>query len=470
MSPEPENARMRTLGKRPRDYDATDAYIAARMAVWTEELMEFCSIPSEAEDSDGLRRARDWTLGRLHELGCSVDSIGAEDAATLVVGEIGEGRILTCVQHYDVQPAAPLDLWTSPPYEPAIRDGALFARGAEDNKGEFLARVWAIEAYLAVIGPPPCRIRFLVEGEEEIGSPHLAGYLNRRPELREAAGALMEGGGIDDQERPIIQCGIRGMLVVELTLRTIAYDGHSSIAALLPNAAIRMSQAIASLFDTDGHPSFAGLRDDVLPPTPEQLELVDAIPDELLDMLRHAFEIDRFVGARTGNKAKRTAILEPTCNVSGLWSGYTLAGIKTITPAEAHARLDLRLVPDQDPDEVIDRLREHFQSHGFGELAVAKLAWGNRAYWSSPKASIVEAAARALESVWGSRPTILVTDPGTAPMWDICAANGVPQADFGAAHSGSRAHAPNESIRLDYAEKGVRSMVRFIDEFASSAG
>jgi acetylornithine deacetylase/succinyl-diaminopimelate desuccinylase-like protein len=452
-----------------RDYEAIDAHVAASMPAWTAELSELCSIRSEAGDPDGLRQARDWTVGRLQRLGCSVDVIGAEDDAALVVGEIGEGRTVTCVQHYDLQPAAPLDLWTSPPYEPVIRDGALIARGAEDNKGEFLARVWAIEACLEVLGRPPCRIRFVVEGEEEIGSPHLAGYLDVRPELREAAGALMEGGSVDDQDRPIVQCGIRGMLVVELALRTIAYDGHSSLAALLPNAAMRMSQAIASLFDTDGRPSFAGLSDDVLAPSPEQRALVEAVPDGLLDMLLQAFEIDRFVAGRTGNEAKRAAILEPTCNVSGVWSGYTLAGIKTITPAEAHARLDLRLVPDQDPDEVLDRLRNHFRSHGFAELEVTKLAPGTRAYWSSPTDPIVQAVARALEPVWGSRPTILVTDPGAAPMWDICAANSVPQADFGAAYSGSRAHAPNENLRLDYAERTVRSMVRFLDEFASAA-
>jgi acetylornithine deacetylase/succinyl-diaminopimelate desuccinylase-like protein len=452
-----------------RDYTAVDAHIAAQMPRWTAELTEFCSIRSEAGDPDGLRQARDWTVGRLRRLGCSVDVIGAEDDTALVVGEVGEGPVMTCVQHYDVQPAAPLDLWTSPPYEPGVRDGALIARGAEDNKGEFLARVWAIEAYLEVIGRPPCRIRFLVEGEEEIGSPHLAGYLDVRPELREAAGALMEGGSVDDQDRPIVQCGIRGMLVVGLALRTIAYDGHSSLAALLPNAAIRMSQAIASLFDPDGRPSFAGLGDDVVAPSPEQRVLVEAVPDELLDMLLQAFEIDRFVAGRTGNDAKRAAILEPTCNVSGVWSGDSLAGIKTITPANAVARLDLRLVPDQDPDTVYDRLQKHFRAHGFNEVEVTKLSPGTRAYWSSPTDPIVQAVARALEPVWGSAPTILVTDPGAAPMWDICAANGVPQADFGAAYSGSRAHAPNENLRLDHAERTVRSMVRFIDEFASAA-
>jgi len=127
-------------------------------------------------------------------------------------------------------------------------------------------------------------------------------------------------------------------------------------------------------------------------------------------------------------------------------------------------------VPNQDPDEILDRLREHFEAGGFGELEVTKLGWGTRAYWSPLTSFIVQAAARALESVWGSRPTVLVTDPGAAPMWDICAGNGVPLADFGAAYSGTRAHAPNESYRLDYAEKAVRSMVRFVDEFASSAG
>jgi acetylornithine deacetylase/succinyl-diaminopimelate desuccinylase-like protein len=451
-----------------KDYGAADAYIAEQMSSWTKELIELCSIPSEAADPGALVKGREWVVGRLQQLGCTVDVLGAGDPWALVVGEIGDGRTLTCVQHYDVQPAAPLEQWTSPPYEPVIRDGTLIARGATDNKGEFLARLWGTQAYLAVIGRLPCRIRFLVEGEEEIGSPHLASYLDARPELRRAAGALMEGGNVDDQERPIIQCGVRGMLVVELNLRTLAFDGHSSLAALLPNAALRMNQAISSLFDAEGRPVFAGLRDGVVPPTPEQLALVDALPDELLDMLLHAFKLDRFVAGRSGIEARRAAVFEPTCNVSGVWSGYTLSGIKTVTPAEANARLDLRLVPDQQPDLILGRLREHFESHGFSELDVTEVAPGTRAYWSSPEAPIVQAAARALESVWGSRPTVLVTDPGTAPMWDICAANDVPQADFGGGYSGSRAHAPDESYRLDYAEKAVRSMVRFIDEFASA--
>jgi acetylornithine deacetylase/succinyl-diaminopimelate desuccinylase-like protein len=453
---------------RVKDYTAVDASIAAQMPRWTAELIEFCSIPSESRDRAALSSAEEWVTARLERLGCSVEVIGAEDAPSLVVAEIGEGPTVTCVQHYDVQPGGPLDLWTSPPYEPVVTDGRLVARGAEDNKGEFLARVWGLEAYVAAFGTLPCRVRFLVEGEEEIGSPHRAAYLDRRPELRRADGALMEGGGVGDDGRPIVQCGIRGILVLELAVQTIAYDGHSSLAALLPNAAVRMSQAVASLFDPEGRPEFDGLLDDIVSATAEQLALVDALPDGLADMFLHAFQIDRFVAGRSGGAAKRAAVLEPTCNISGLWSGYTAEGVMTITPAEAHARIDIRLVPDQDPDAILSRLREHLDARGFGDVKVMKLNWGTRAYWSPPSAPIVRAASSAAESIWGTPPSILVTDPGTAPMWDVCAAEGVPLADFGAATPASRAHAPDENIRLDHAEKAARVMVRFVDEFARS--
>ena len=169
-----------------------------------------------------------------------------------------------------------------------------------------------------------------------------------------------------------------------------------------------MSQAVASLFDDEGGPSFDGLLDDIVPPTPEQLALVDALPDGLADMFLDAFEIDRFVAGRAG-AAKRSAILEPTCNVSGLWSGYTAEGVMTITPAEAHARIDIRLVPDQNPDKILARLREHLDSRGFGDVMTRKLAWGTRA-WTSPDATIVRAVSRAVESVWAKPPSILVTD------------------------------------------------------------
>ena len=152
------------------DFAAFDRLVEARLERWTAELVEFLAIPSEGGDVAGLRAAADWTADRLRRLGATVEVLEVDGAPPLVVGEIGDGpRTVTAVQHYDVQPASPLELWTTPPYEPAIRDGRVWARGATDNKGEFLPRVWAVEAWLEAIGPLPCRVRYLVEGQEETG-------------------------------------------------------------------------------------------------------------------------------------------------------------------------------------------------------------------------------------------------------------------------------------------------------------
>src|SRR5262245_37446715 len=214
-----------------------DRYVDERLPAWIEELREFCAIPSEENEPAAVRAAADWTRDRLERLGAAVDVLGFDAVPPLVVGSVGSGPTLVAVQHYDVQPAVPLELWTTPPYEPTVRDGRLFARGVTDNKGEFLARVWGVEAYLATVGELPCRIRFAVEGEEEHGSPNLGRLLDLAPDLRAADGALEEGGSVDPEGRPEIVGGIRGMTLVELTARTLAYDAHSSLAMLLPNAA-----------------------------------------------------------------------------------------------------------------------------------------------------------------------------------------------------------------------------------------
>jgi acetylornithine deacetylase/succinyl-diaminopimelate desuccinylase-like protein len=261
-------------------YTELDRYVDAHLGAWTEELLEYCAIGSEASDRAALRQAAEWTATRLRKVGAAVDVVeltnGGSDAGTagadvppLVVGDVGAGRILNAVQHYDVQPAVPLALWTSGPYDPQVRDGRLYARGAADNKGELLARIWAVEAYEATIGELPCRVRFLVEGEEESGSEHFGRLLDQRTGLREADGALIEGGGIDIQGRPQVVSGTRGMANVELVCRTIAYDAHSSLSNLLPSATIRLIAALATLWDEDGSPAIEGLRTGVRsPPRP----------------------------------------------------------------------------------------------------------------------------------------------------------------------------------------------------------
>jgi len=183
------------------DYAALDRYVEEHMPAWTDELTQFCRFSSESTDLSALRGAAEWIAERLDRLGARVDTVelpGDPNVPPLVIGEIGDGTMtLNAVQHYDVQPAVPYELWTTPPYEPEVRDGRLYARGVTDNKGELMSRVWGVEAYLATLGRLPCRVRFLVEGEEEYGSGHLDQLLDLRPGIRKVEGALIEGGGVD---------------------------------------------------------------------------------------------------------------------------------------------------------------------------------------------------------------------------------------------------------------------------------
>jgi len=448
-------------------YDALDAYVVEHMAAWTAELLDYCSIGSEGSDPVALREAAEWTAARLRRVGAAVDVVELGDVPPLVVGDAGAGPILNAVQHYDVQPAVPLELWTSGPYDPQVRDGRLYARGAADNKGELMARIWAVEAYQAAIGELPCRVRFLVEGEEESGSEHFAQLLDQRTGLREAAGALIEGGGIDLQGRPQVVGGTRGMVGAELICRTIRYDAHSSLSNLLPSAAIRMVKALATFWDSDGKPVMPGLQAGVLPPTTAQLDVLAAIPDDAIDELRGVFGIKSFLGGRSGQEAIRALTLDPTCNLQSVWSGYTGRGGKTITPAEAHARLDLRLVPDQDPDEIVAAVRRHLADQGFGDIEVRPFSFQYRAYWTPPDHPILAAAIRVSEEVLGKNAIHDLSAPGTAPMHVVCAAGNVPITTLGGSDDECRAHAPDESFRLDYAAAAVRITGRFFDAFAA---
>jgi len=233
--------------------DQLDSYIANHATRWTAELRELCAIPSEATDPSALQQAADWCEQRLRAAGCETRQIALDGVPSLVVGETGAGaRTLIGVQHYDVQPAVPLELWTTPPYDPAVRDGAMYARGVDDNKGHLLLRIQAVEAYRAVFGELPIRMRFLIEGEEESGSASLGRLLATDDSLTDGDGALKEGGSVDSLGRPQLLLGGKGIFYVELRVRTLTRDAHSGGATFLPNAAWRLVDALATLMDERG--------------------------------------------------------------------------------------------------------------------------------------------------------------------------------------------------------------------------
>ncbi|HUQ16261.1 MAG TPA: M20/M25/M40 family metallo-hydrolase [Candidatus Saccharimonadales bacterium] len=449
------------------DFAPFDRLVAERTPTWIDELREYCRIPCETAQLPELRRGAEWTAQRLRRAGCTVELIERPGVAPLVVGEVGSGdRTLICVQHYDVQPAAPLDLWTTPPYEPTIRDGKLYARGVSDNKGQFLVRVQAIEAYREAIGELPCRVRFLVEGEEESSSRHFEQMLRERPDLTTGHGALQEGGGLDAQDRPTLICGVRGILYVELAVRTLGYDAHSGGASLYENAAWRLVSALATLRRPDGTVTIDGFTDDLRPPSETQLAHLRTLPFEE-QKLKDIYGAAAFVGGRTGAEAQVAQLFAPTCNIAGIWSGWTGDDAKTITPAEARVKIDMRLVPDQDPVRIEDALRAHLDRRGFSDITIKN--WGGtHPYWAPVDDPLVDAAARATEAVYGTSPLRLFSSAGTAPMHQVCAPGRLPMIAIGYGHPDSRTHAPDENARLDLLPKAAMVLGRFLEEFATA--
>jgi acetylornithine deacetylase/succinyl-diaminopimelate desuccinylase-like protein len=447
--------------------DALDRYIAGEQARFVAELRELCAIPSEATDPGALDQAAGWCIDRMGAAGCTTHEVRIPDVPALAVGEAGAGkRTLVAVQHYDVQPAVPLDLWTSPPYEPTQRDGAVYARGVSDNKGHLLLRIQAVEAHRAVFGELPIRLRFLIEGEEEGGSVNLHRLLEKEPGLTDADGALKEGGGIDPDGRPSVSCGNKGICYVELRVRTLARDAHSAGATHLPNAAWRLHAALATLLDARGRILIDGFYDDVKPVAEAERDRLAALPWEA-DEARRVYKIERFAWGRDDREAHLASTFEPTANICGIVSGYIGPKTKTVIPSEASCKIDFRLVPEQDPDTVARQLRAHLDRHGFSDVQVDHVE-GERAYRGPMDDPLVKAAASVLEEAFGKPAKVIPNNAGTSPMWLVSHRKRLANATLGMGHVGSAAHAPDENVILANYWRALRATTRLYSEYAKA--
>ncbi|MCC6315098.1 MAG: M20/M25/M40 family metallo-hydrolase, partial [Thermomicrobiales bacterium] len=374
-------------------------------------LIDYLRVPTLAGQGVGVPEGAEATAALLAAAGVEPRLIDVPGAPPVVYGEIGEGpRTLMVYDHYDVQPAEPLDLWTSAPYEPTIRDGRLYARGAADNRGELAARVRALAGYRATMGEPPLKIKFVFEGEEEIGSPHLGEFVAANRDMLEADGCLWEGGGWDDDGNPEMTLGLKGIAYFDLRVRSADADLHSSLAAIVPDAAWRLVWALASLKDADERITIEGFMARVVEPGPEDLALLERLPLNEAK-IRETTGIARFVNGLTGLALKRKLYFEPTCTICGLTSGYGGPGAKTVLPAEASAKVDFRLVPDLDPPTVERLLRDHLDRHGFADIET-RLISGVAPARSPVNADIVRAAIATARAIWGMEPAVSPNSPG----------------------------------------------------------
>ena len=447
--------------------DKFQTYVEANRDRFIAELQEFCRQPSVAAQNLGMREMADKVLARLKKLGADARLIEIEGGAPVVYGEIGSGpRTLMIYDHYDVQPPEPLELWESRPWEAAIRDGKMFARGVADNKGELVSRIQAIESYLASVGPLPLKIKFVVEGEEEIGSIHLPQFVEEnRALLQGVDGCLWEFGSKDINERPQLTCGLKGIVYVELHAHGASRDLHSSLAAIVVDPAWRLTWALATLKDPDDHILIDDFASHVRTPTEAEVEALKGIPfDE--EKEKADYGIPAFIRNLTGLELLKKYLYEPTCTICGLYSGYIGQGSKTVLPNHAFAKIDFRLVPNLTPDLVLDLLRKHLDRRGFQDIEVRLTETGEEVARSALDSPIVRAAVEAAKAVYPKEPVINPTSAGSGPMYPLCQALGIPAVSAGCGWHGSRAHAPNESIRIaDYFE-GMLFIRELIERFA----
>jgi acetylornithine deacetylase/succinyl-diaminopimelate desuccinylase-like protein len=443
-----------------------DIFLEANLDHFIAELSELCAQTSISARSEGTRECAHLVRRILERHALSVQSFETAGNPVLVGRAAGRAdRTLLCYNHYDVQPPEPLELWTTPPFQPTLRDGALYARGVADDKGELICRLAALEAVRAAHGGGlPCNVLFVVEGEEEIGSPTVAQFVLEHLDLLACDGSIWEGGGIGPDGAPDLTLGARGVLGVELSLQTMARDAHSGGAHVFPSAAWRLVRVLQSLKGPDEHILVPGWYDRVRPPSARDLALLDALPT-FEDVYREVYGLTDFVLGRTGHALNR-AVFEPTCNIEGITTGYHGLGGKTIIPSQASAKLDFRLVPDQEPDELLARLRAHLAGAGFADVTVTYRG-AMRPSQVAPDSPFVQLTAETGQAVYGHRAQIVPIGGGSTPIYAFAGPlGGIPVVTAGVGYWDNRAHAPNEHMRLLDFLNGARHIARIIDGFA----
>ena len=441
-------------------------YIEHHMQDTVARLQAFCRQPSIAAQGVGMAEMAGLARRTLAEAGAQVELVPTAGYPVVVGRFAGAGsKTLMFYNHYDVQPPEPLELWDSPPFAAEIRDGRLYARGVADNKGNLVARLAAVEAWLAVRGKLPLNVVFVAEGEEEIGSPNLGPFAEENIQTLRPDGCIWEAGYKDTKDRLEISLGAKGILAVDLRVRILGRDLHSANAAIVKSPAWRLIWALDSLKGPDERILIPGFYDDVRPPDDRDRALLAAWSfDEAGQLVE--FGADGYLLGLSGEPLKEKFLFQPTCNVCGFHAGYGGPGVKTVLPAEALAKLDFRLVPDQDPYDILEKLRAHLDAGGFAdvEIEVEGPEFPSRTDPGDPLVAAVVAAARL---AYGVEPVVKPLMAGTGPMYELCQRWGVPAAGAGVGWTGSRQHSPNESIRLDDLVQGIKHIALIIDEFSA---
>ena len=453
-------------------FDDALRYAQDHQSAVLEELKELIRIPSVStlpECKADVLRAAEWLAAKLRALGFQQVQVLPTGGHPVVVGQwMGAGQsaptILT-YGHYDVQPTDPIELWTSDPFEPSLRGDNLFARGASDMKGQLVAHLAAVEALLHAKALP-ANLKVLFEGEEEIGSPNLKPFLASHADLLSASFCLNADSGIQAPDQPAITYALRGLDYFEIRVHGPSHDLHSGqFGGAVDNPALVLCQAIAGMRDADGRILLPGFYDRVRPLTTEERQDLARLPQGE-DWWREQTGVPALAG-EAGYTSTERASARPTLDVNGMLSGFTGVGSKTVLPAKAMAKISMRLVADQMPEEVHASLQEYLT-----KVMPRSVEWEIEEL-SSCRPSLLErdslpaqAASRALQRVWGV-PPIFARQGGSVPIvGEMQTLLGIESLLLGFGLPDDNLHAPNEKQHLPTFYRGIEAFIRFYEELA----
>ena len=459
------------------DTAAVRAFVQEHHQSLYDDLDAWLRIPSISADpahADDVRRSADWLVERLRAAGFPTVEVWETDGHPAVFAEWPaadpDAPVVVVYGHHDVQPVDPLELWETPPFEPTIRGEELFARGAIDDKGQVLFHLLGLSAALATTGrtAPPVTLRFVVEGEEEFGSPHFARLLRAHRDRLDCDVVVVSDTGVYDRETPSMCIGMRGLTYCQVDLHGPDVDLHSgSFGGAVPNPAAVLARLLAGLHDHDGHVTLRGFYDRVRPLSDRERELMARLPFDEEQFLRTA--ASRATAGERGFTTLERIGARPTCEVNGLWGGYTGPGQKTIIPTDAHAKVSFRLVADQDPAQVEQAMRDYVAAAvppGI-EATVEFFGGGVRPCLTPIDHPAMQAATTAMQRAF-DKDVLYTREGGSGPEADLAEILDVPVVFVGVGLPDDRIHAPNERVVLPMLLKGAEVAAYLWDELAGA--
>lgn len=459
------NVEKRSVSERGVKMDKVIKCIEENREQYISWLIEACNQPSVSAQNRGMLEMKELVTYFLQKIDAKVEEIETT-GFPIIYGEInsGKSKTVTFYNHYDVQPEDPIEEWDTNPFKTVIKENRLFARGVADNKGNLIARICAVHAIQQVYGELPVNIKFIFEGEEEVGSPHLAYFAHTFPDKLRTDAIIWEGGTRDVKSKKLhVGLGVKGIAYVELVCKGANADLHSSEAAVIENPAWRLIWALGTLKDSKENILIDGFYDDIIPLNDLDKKYIHTMEYEE-ETVKKLYGINHFIQDMNGYELKERLIAEPTCTICGLESGYIGEGPKTVLPSIAKVKVDFRLVPKQSPEKIITLLRNHLDKHGYSDIDIIPFH-GGFPFNTDPSHPFVQTVLHSIAQVYEEEPIIVRNLAGSSPMYNLLKDTNIPAVQIGVANTDSKYHAPNENIFVEDFIQGTQVTASIIQNF-----